>query len=571
MTLQPVASVEEMLCRLGTDFGDFVDAFVRGRYAFWLGSGISKFRMPDVWVLLERVVDFLRVRSNDEGGTGPHSAALTEVLVLAGLDENQRSEIDLSHPARLWKRWDVIAQVLCEKYDEVLNIPVGSEPEDYLVWTGLDVPGTYGDDTVEPDVEHLCIALLMLEGVVSTAVTANWDGLIEKAIASLVDEPDDVVRVIVKPIDFREKNAPRELIKFHGCAVRALEDEEQYRPLLIARQPQIDGWSEKDEHKHVRSQLEARFSDHETLMLGLSAQDANMHTMFHKASLNLKRTWKPAWPAVVLSEQSLRSYHRGVLEATYSNYGPSNRDDIANGAVLGAWAKPVLVALLLWTLTEKAVELVAKVDMPGLSKDERAKLDASLRVLRDRAGAEAAGGTLAFVEALVGAVSTVISTFRSGRPTSMGGLYEPVSGVPVGKAASSNYFPTEQLGRLGIVISLLARGDAENAWVARTAPPASVANGAILLEAADKSLRLFVVKDEEAWQQLATSDGYDETDPDIIVVHAGSAPRKSKRSPRSRKRTGHVGAAHLVMAAVCGDAECADDLFDEFKQAGGFA
>lgn len=571
MTLEPVATVEEMLSRLGTDFDEFANAFVRGRYAFWLGSGISKFRMPNVWELLERVVEFLRERAAEEGDDGPHAAALDAVFDLAGLTETQRKKIDIKEPATAWENWEVISQVLSEKYAEVLNVPVGSEPDDYLVWTGLDVPGTYGDDAVEPDVEHICVALLMLEGVVSTAVTANWDGLIEKAFGTLVEIPEAEVRVIVKQEEFRTKRAPRELIKFHGCAVRALEDETQYRDMLIARLPQINGWSEQDDHKHMRSQLEARFSDHETLMMGLSAQDSNMHTMFHRASSNLKRTWKTDWPAVVLSEEKLRSHHRGVLKATYSNYGPGNRDDIANGAVLGAWAKPVLVALLLWTLTEKAVELVAKVDMPGLAEDERRKLNESLREMRDSAGSQAAGGTLQYMEALINAVSSVLSVFRSGVPTHKRGLYEPVSGQPVGQTASSRYFPTEQLGRLGVVLSLVGRGIAEGAWVTHCGAPSSRTDGAIRLKSGDQDVRLYVVKDNEAWHQLAASDCYDETDPNVLVIHAGSAPQKSKRSPRSRMRTGQVGAAHLHVASVCDDAERADDLFVEFKQAGGFA
>lgn len=569
MTLGPVSTVEEMLSRFDTDFDDFIDAFVRGHYAFWLGSGISRSRMPDVWKLLERVVDFLRVNAVIEGEQGPHAVALQEVFDLAGLEEKERQAIDLSSPAGSWEEWKLIAQILSEKYAQVLNIPVGSEPSDYLVWTGLDVPGTYGDNAVEPDVEHICVALLMLEGIVSTAVTANWDGLIEKAFAALSERPDDQVRVIVKEDEFRTKKAPRELIKFHGCAIRALEDEAEYRDMLIARLPQIEGWI--SDHPHMRSHLEARFSDQETLMMGLSVQDENMHAMFYNASSNLKRTWKTPWPAVVLSEHILRSRHRGVLEATYSNYEPTNRDDIANGSVLGAWAKPVLVALLLCSLTEKAVELVNDADMPILPEGERFKLNNSLRELRDLIGMKANDGTLHFITDLIDSVAAVVSIFRTGRPTQRSGLYEPLSGQPVGEAPHSNYFPSEQLGRLGVLLALVGRGAVEGAWITRGGVPASLSGGALRLVSEYRDVRLFVVKDDEAWMQLAGADGYDDSDPDVLVIHAGRMPHKSQRSPRSRKRTGRVGAAHLNIASVCEDARSAEDLFDEFKQAGGFA
>lgn len=571
VTLKPVSTVEQLLSRFDTDFDDFVGAFVRGRYAFWLGSGISRFRMPNVWELIERVVDFLRERALIEGDSGPHSVALEAVFDLSGLSDSERQKIDLHRPAAAWDEWHRIAHVLSEKYAEVLNVPVGTEPSDYLVWTALDVPGTYGDDTIEPDVEHLCVALLMLEGIVSTAVTANWDGLIEKAFSKLSESPDDDVRVIVKDDEFRTKTAPRELIKFHGCAVRAVEDEAQYRSMLIARLPQISGWTENGTHSHMKSQLEARFSDQATLMMGLSAQDANMHTMFYKASSNLGRKWKTEWPAVVLSEESLRSHHRGVLEATYSNYDPTNREDIANGAVLGAWAKPVLVALLLCSLTEKVVDLVAKVDMPLFSEGERSKLNVSLRDMRDLIGVKAADGTFSFVEALVDSVGTVVSIFRTGQPLQRRGLYEPLSEQPVGQAANSKYFPSEQLGRLGIILSLVSRGSIEGAWGVHGGTPTSLSGGSLGLVSGPRNVRLFIVKDNEAWVQLADSEDYDGDDPDVLVVHAGRMPRKSQRSPRSRKRTGQVRAAHMHIASVCDDATTADDLFDEFKQAGGFA
>ena len=57
---------------------------------------------------------------------------------------------------------------------------------------------TYGT-LQEPDCEHLCIAILALEGVLGNAVSANWDGLIEAAVAQLAGHPDHVMRVVVLP------------------------------------------------------------------------------------------------------------------------------------------------------------------------------------------------------------------------------------------------------------------------------------------------------------------------------------------------------------------------------------
>ena len=68
----------------------------------------------------------------------------------------------------------------------MLDIPVPGEGPDFLLWEALGVVATYADPTVEPDSEHLCIAGLIAEGAALTIVSANWDGLIEKAVAELM-------------------------------------------------------------------------------------------------------------------------------------------------------------------------------------------------------------------------------------------------------------------------------------------------------------------------------------------------------------------------------------------------
>lgn len=566
MTLDPVDSVAEVVARFEAEFEDFSGAFVGGKYALWLGSAISRERMPDVWKLLEKVVDFLRKRAFEEGSSGPHARALHDVLDLAGIDASEPGVIDTEQPCARWASWSDIAQKLADKYDLVLNVPVGSHPDDYLVWTGLDVPATYADPDKTPDVEHYCIAVLLLEGVVGTAITANWDGLIEKALGQLVRSPDAAVRVIVKPEDFRDKQAPRELIKFHGCAVLAAANPTEYRDFLIARNPQVQGF--KVDYPFTATELEQRFSLQDTLMIGLSTQDSNMHQMFKSASSNLKRHWKTQWPAVVLGEKKLQPYHRTLLTATYNNYGPDNRDAITDGAVLGAFAKPTLTSLVLWTLTEKLVELIGRAPLPGMPPIERDLLKKALRLSRDDAALAAAGGTLPFIEALIIAVSNVTHVFRAGtRPT--GGTYEPLSSKPLSQAVSEQYFPTEPLGRLAVVLALVGRGMTDEGWTVQPATESTVADGVLRITSTSGDVRLFIVRDADAWANLTASDDYDERDPDVVVLYCGAMPLQTREA--QQRRNGKVGAALLHVADVCADASCADDLYAEFKQVGGFA
>ncbi|MBW4033645.1 MAG: hypothetical protein HIU88_13455, partial [Acidobacteria bacterium] len=200
MSAEPVKAVPDVLARFGSTFAAFAAGFDEGQYVLWLGSGISRDRVPSVDQLLARVLEHLRsnIVSNEAGGE--YRVALDEVLRLASLTPQELESIDFSTPVEDWPLRDRITSVLVSKYSRVLDVAVGDDrPDDYLVWTALDVADTYGSSDLRPDVEHYCIAILMLEGLVATAITANWDGLLERALDELTPSYGAVVRVAVKP------------------------------------------------------------------------------------------------------------------------------------------------------------------------------------------------------------------------------------------------------------------------------------------------------------------------------------------------------------------------------------
>jgi hypothetical protein len=249
VTVIPRTTVEEVLACLEDEFAVFAEAFCRGEYVLWLGSGISRDVVPGVPVLLQRMLEFLRVNINDAHPDCRFKKALDEVLDVAGVPDAIRTSVDLSSPVTTWPALDDITNRLVDRYSSVLNVQVREEAADFLVWTGLDVPATYGDPVLEPDVEHFCVAILMLEGVVQSAPTTNWDGLVEAAMQQLVGDADRFLSVVVTADDFRASGHQAELVKFHGCAVRAAADEGKYRSRLIARTAQISGWTTKPENE----------------------------------------------------------------------------------------------------------------------------------------------------------------------------------------------------------------------------------------------------------------------------------------------------------------------------------
>jgi hypothetical protein len=586
MTAEPLRTVLAVLERFGSTFSEFTAAFNEGQYVLWLGSGISRDRVPNVSALLERVVEHIRSNIDDDDTDCAYRTGLNDVLRLASLRREELESIDFSIAVKDWPLRDRIISTLVTNYSRVLDVLVGDDnPDDYLVWTGLDVPNTYGSPDLKPDVEHYCIALLMLEGLVASAVTANWDGLLEKALDELTPAFSSLVRVAVKPDDFRIVGPRIEVIKFHGCAVRARDGESDYRTLLVARESQISGWTEQPENKSMRKHLEVLYTDRLTLMVGLSAQDANLHTVFAAAIQDLARPWPASPPAVVLSEEHLESYHRNLLKLTYGSTHQGNASAIAQSALLGAYGKPTLLALVLSSLTEKLSFLLEFGVGTAWDSTDVKQLQADLLSLRDSAASYAGPKNQAtleysevaefqrdFLARLIDVANLALTVFRTGHMPAAGeGRYEPLSDRPVVQAVHNPDFPSKQFGRLGVALALIGRGLASGHWSAVPGDSRTPGGGVVRLITGQRDARVFFVKDAMTLTKLELDGSFDDSDGDVLIVVADEEPPVLTRSPKSRfGRDGRTSSGRFNVSSSIAYTASADDLYEAFKLAGGF-
>ena len=208
-------TVRQTLDLLYGPFAPLAGGVADGRYAFWLGSGISRERLPDLRDLILRVLAFLHERIVVDDPNCHHRKALDQAVEMAGLRPEERERFDLDDLPQDWPVIDLVLQGLENRYSELLDIRVEGEDADYLLWDAVDVRSTYGTE-VNRDCEHLCIGILALEGAISVAASANWDGLIEAALAELAGDADAVLRTVVLPDELREPERALTLLKFHG-------------------------------------------------------------------------------------------------------------------------------------------------------------------------------------------------------------------------------------------------------------------------------------------------------------------------------------------------------------------
>jgi hypothetical protein len=561
VTLMPRNTVAEVLACFDDEFAEVASAFARGEYVLWLGSGISRDVVPGVPELLERMLESLRNRSDVADPTCRFRVALEEVLGIAGVPA---TTVDLTTAVSSWPNLNDIVGRLVDRYSDVLDVQVEGEPEDFLVWFGLDVPSTYGAPDLEPDVEHLCIAILMMEGVVRSAPTTNWDGLVEAALERLCGGVDRVLKVIVTAADFTAPDTQAELVKFHGCAVRSADDPAQYRDLLIARKTQISGWTTKPQNQMMKNHLENLYASRHAFFVGLSAQDANIHTVLNQAIQNLSRSWPTAPPAVVFAEQTLHHHHKLVLRVTYGGSYSSNASAIASSALLGAYAKPALLALVLFTLADKLCALIEHITELSLSGPDLERIREGIRGIRDKAGEKAHPDPRSFVAALISWLTLAMWVFRTGGVHD-GAQYLPLSRAPIAQAAQDPDYPRAALGRFAIAIALLGRGLLNGDWTLEPGGVARPEDGVVCVRRGPRTSKIFVVRDARALSELERDGFIEVDDPEVVIAQAEAVRKPTTRSPRPRYgRTGKSGARQVDLETLCTSVGTADELFEVF-------
>ena len=562
------ATAAALLASSDGKFRTVASGVARGEYVFWLGSGLSRSVVPDVRQLLTKLLSFLQTQVDPASESCRFRRALNEILDMPGITQAAQTSIDLTSPIESWPDVDDLVELLVNQYAAVLDVGVDGEPSDFLVWEGIDVPHTYGSPDLEPAAEHLYLAILILEGVVRSASSANWDGLIESAIERLTSEPEAILRVVVRPEAFSRPEARCELLKFHGCAVKAAEDPETYRSTLIARQSQISGWATRPENTLMKERLEHLVATRGTLVVGLSAQDSNIHTILNQASSNLARAWPADPPAVAVAMETLGTDQRHVLRITYGESYAPNRHDIDEAALLGARAEPVLLGLVLYTLADKLCALIGSALPADWDEATLETLEAGVRSLRDAVAAAAGNDASTFVDRFIAEIGMALATFRGeSRPDPTVRFYLPLTAQPISQAVHDPNVDTDALGFLAIAASLLGRGAADNLWDLTVGDVHRLDEGVCTVTGASGASKVFLVRDSQVLSQLEGRGHINMTDPSVLAIHARQIPASQVRSPGGRYgRNGKQPSREVAIETLVGGSADADGLLTSFRR-----
>ena len=541
-------SIEQTLALLDGPFSGMADGVARGLYTFWVGAGISMSRVEGLKEILLRVLDFMLERMDETSEDCPYRVALDEVLAKVGmLKPEEISALSVDSSAESWPDIEKLLVSLSAGYSKVLDVRVGTNPPDYLLWDGVNVTATY-DDHLEPDVTHLCLGILVVEGAVSNVVSANWDFMIESAIQRLTDGTTGALQICIRSHDFSAESAQSRLLKFHGCAESASKDETTYRRLLIGRQSQITQWptSVDPDVIAMRGQLAALTASQRTLMIGMSAQDSNIQHVFSESANSNAWTWPDelGHPAHVFAEDSVGVNQQNILRTVYGETYDSNPAAMEHDSTLSAFGEPLLLSLALFVVCSKFCAFVQTIDSP-LTEEHRVDLAKGLLHLRDLVAKGLESNRFDGLVSAIKAHGRLSAIFTSGiEPESADLQFRPLSAVPVHRVKSEPTLATSGVRELAAGLALLGRGDKAGAWSITT-----TGEGSLQISSNVAPSTVYFFATGGAAIHMQELGRFDPDDADAVAIYSGGRPQTATRAPssppgrvgRSEARAVHMG------------------------------
>lgn len=562
-------SLPEALALLDGDARPAADGVANGKFALWLGSGISMNTVPGLSGAIHNVLEFLQSRADHADEKCEHRRALKDAIGLVELGETEASEVDLTRPVDEWPHLERILRRLVRRYSELLDLRVRHTSEDYLLWEGVDIQGTYAA-SLAPGTEHLCIAILTLEGVIQEIPSANWDGLIEAAIQELAVEPAQSLEVYVLNPDFQDPRTAPRLLKFHGCAVLAAQHPTEYRAALIGRRSQITEWTEHPESSLMCRALTTLATEKRTLMIGLSAQDEDIQNVFTKAKALMPWVWEAASPAYAFAEQTIGDMQKNLLKVVYRQQYQDHVGDIEEGALIQAYAEPLLAALVLDVLAAKLGKYIQHASAPALTASDRVTLAEGITQLRNEAAARIEPDRREAIRLSIKAQRRALELFRTGEETAPDDTrYSPLSQTTVEGISSDAGLTTGGMPALAAALGILGRGESDATWTLEVASAASSAPGALTVSSATGTNTAihFAANSRSAIRQEALASVIGARD-DTIFVHSVRPIANSPRSPRvGYGRTGRSGIRHVDMEDLLGRCTSIKHLEEQFRSA----
>ncbi len=563
------ASPSEALGVLENSLPQFTASVLSGNVVPWFGSAISGARLPDVPTLLLRALTHLFEHARPGDVACPYFSTLTEIVALGGA-----TPVDLtSHPAK----WDPnerggLLKRLTAHYAIILAKSVAAPGGPVTIrWDILDLIRTYSDPAIEPDAEHGFIAMLVEEGIFRDMVTTNWDALIEKADANCACSNARIHSIACnEELDTTTVPTLARLYKIHGCAEKASHDEAKYKPFMVATRVELGNWLVDAARRPFREALSTLLRQRGVIFVGLSGQDFNLQVAIISASF-ARTAFAAATPRVAFCATALTEDHRTILTALYGDDEYQHqRGTIDQSAVLPLYGKPLLGALCLKVLIEKATRIAQRFNSP-FATPSAGFIAAVMEDLKNGIIAHFDGRHSAATSDecwrqvfhdLTTFLGWFVALYRSQTSPTFAGSYPSLLPGTLAELDANPNVEALNCHWLMWSVGVLFAGTQRGLWNLSFRDPAT--SHPLVLMVNGVAFETFVIANSiSGLPKLINSGLLDTTRSASIVLHpAGQRPATARRSPARRLPTGVPNPlVELWMADIFERATSDDDIF----------
>jgi hypothetical protein len=567
MPTPTMPTLSEAMELLSSSWAALANGVLRGEFAFWLGSGISRERFPNVPALLLEVLNRLHAGVTADPNC-PYLKSINEIIALTSVEGLLPTVAPLMWPEA--KRRELLQQ-LQEKYAVVLEQDVRVPGATvWIRWDLLKLDELYGNPAISPDAEHRFVALLIEEGVVSELVTTNWDALVEIAHEKCRAGKPPSFQSVASNNEWSRNGYSSRLIKIHGCARKSCVNSAQYKSFLVATKTDIHTWENDQRFESFRDAIKGILRERTALFVGLSAQDWNIQAVCCSASLG-QGVFPTTPQKVYFAEQSITASQRAVLKVLYGETAYNNAADILDAkAIVPLFAKPLLGSLFVLTILEKT-KIIQNIDNPEIKPECRTLIDGvagqTFSLLKSKHDAisnfDLRWRKLA--EDLPYFISRLLAIFRRQKPPLTEDAYEAVGNDHL-KEMADNAHDLQDLQWLLFALSVMQEGTNRGLWRIGLPAGKEPKEGQLNLVKGGVNVPIFLLQNDAGLASLINDGFVDPSAPHkYLMIYPGerqSANRRATSPTRALPGRGTSKCANeICMRSELEDAGTLSELF----------
>ncbi|MDO8421422.1 MAG: SIR2 family protein, partial [Parvibaculum sp.] len=269
---------------------------------------------------------------------------------------------------------------------------------------------------------------------------------------------------------------------------------------------------------------------------------------------------------IVFSEQVLGDDQKNVLIGAYGEADYElHREEICQTALIQAYAKPLLLALLLHVLTAKLEVLASDAQAANLNPSERAAVVEGIRALRDRVAEAGDADRLALAHGIAAGLARARHQLQNGTSDAGVQVYFPLDSEPSHRMKNKLALKSSGQREVAVALGLIGIEEQTASWVSSVDDPADPRTGALRLTSSNGSARVFFAANDDTVSNLLDAGAFEEVDDDAVVICSGRVSERQQRNPASVMRDGALSTRYVAFGPMLGDIADLNDLRDRFR------